>query len=76
MASNGYDRKFGARPMGRLIDKKIRKPLADAILFGDLRSGGFVTVIVNEEGLTLDMDPRPPEASSRTKKRVGFVEQY
>jgi len=75
LASNGYDRKFGARPMGRLIDKKIRKPLADAILFGDLQSGGSVTVSVNEERLTLDIDPRSPDASSRIRKGAGLVEQ-
>lgn len=40
LAEHGYDRNFGARPMGRLIDDTLRKPLAEAMLFGDLADGG------------------------------------
>ena len=43
IVENGYDSKMGARPVGRLIDEKIRKPLATEILFGKLESGGKVT---------------------------------
>jgi len=57
LADNGYERKFGARPMRRLIDREIRKPLADAILFGDLTRGGRVTVDVGDEGLTFTVEP-------------------
>ena len=43
LAEHGYDKAFGARPMARLIQSKIKEPLADAILFGSLaerRRGG------------------------------------
>jgi ATP-dependent Clp protease ATP-binding subunit ClpA len=48
LAEHGYDRQMGARPMGRLIQEKIRAPLAEEILFGKLQAGG--TVSVDEEG--------------------------
>ena len=40
LAEHGYDKNFGARPMGRLIDDVLRKPLAEAMLFGELADGG------------------------------------
>lgn len=40
LAEHGYDKNFGARPMGRLIDDQLRKPLAEAMLFGELADGG------------------------------------
>lgn len=51
---NGYDPKMGARPIGRLIDEKIRKPLANEILFGNLENGGKVTakLVKNEVKFT------------------------
>ena len=48
LARHGYDRAFGARPMARLIQQKIKEPLVDQILFGNLQSGG--TVVVDAEG--------------------------
>lgn len=47
LAENGYDPKMGARPMSRLIQEKIKKPLAEEVLFGELSSGGG-TVTVSE----------------------------
>jgi ATP-dependent Clp protease ATP-binding subunit ClpA len=44
LAVNGYDEKMGARPMVRLIQDSIKKPLAEALLFGELSTGGKVTV--------------------------------
>ncbi|MEW5719083.1 MAG: AAA family ATPase, partial [Chloroflexota bacterium] len=43
LAERGYDKDFGARPMSRLIDDKLRKPLSEAMLFGDLVDGGTAT---------------------------------
>jgi len=54
LAKNGYDRAFGARPMARLIQQKIKEPLVDAILFGKLQAGGSVIVDANDSGLRLD----------------------
>ena len=53
LATHGYDRKFGARPMGRLIDRSIRRRLADEILFGALQQGGDVTIDEADGELTL-----------------------
>jgi ATP-dependent Clp protease ATP-binding subunit ClpA len=44
LAKHGYDKAFGARPMGRIIAEKIKAPLVDAVLFGALSTGGSVTV--------------------------------
>ena len=50
LAKEGYDEKMGARPMQRLIQEKIKRPLAEDLLFGDLASGGTVKVsIANDE---------------------------
>lgn len=49
----GYDKKMGARPMARLIQEKLKKPLADELLFGRLSSGGLVNVIVEEQGIKI-----------------------
>ena len=54
-AENGYDSKMGARPMFRLIEKEIRKPLADELLFGKLSFGGTVKVIVNKDRIVLNI---------------------
>jgi ATP-dependent Clp protease ATP-binding subunit ClpA len=53
LAKHGYDRAFGARPMGRLITSKIKEPLVDRILFGSLAEGGTVVVDAQGDELTL-----------------------
>jgi len=52
-ASHGYDNQMGARPMSRLIEKEVRKPLADELLFGRLVKGGNVKVGVKNDLITL-----------------------
>ncbi|MFT6114042.1 MAG: ATP-dependent Clp protease ATP-binding subunit ClpA [Glaciecola sp.] len=56
-AENGYDEKMGARPMNRLIQEKLKKPLAEKILFGDLEGGGEVDVCLNDakDGIELHL---------------------
>jgi ATP-dependent Clp protease ATP-binding subunit ClpA len=49
LIANGYDELMGARPMARVIQEHIKKPLADEVLFGDLKSGGHVRVIVDKD---------------------------
>ena len=44
LAEHGFDRLMGARPMGRIIQKKVKEPLAEKILFGELKEGGQVTI--------------------------------
>jgi len=49
LAEKGYDSKMGARPMARLIQEKIRRALAEELLFGRLSKGGFVTVGISDD---------------------------
>ena len=53
LAREGYDEKMGARPMQRLIQEKIKRQLAEDLLFGDLTQGGFVTVGVEDGELSV-----------------------
>lgn len=48
LAKHGFDKQMGARPMARLIQDKLKKPLAEQVLFGDLTNGGSVLVTVDE----------------------------
>lgn len=64
LATKGYDEHMGARPLGRVIQEHIKRPLADAVLFGVLKKGGTVKVSVEtneagEVGLKLDCLPDP-----------------
>ncbi len=54
LAVNGYDEKMGARPMARLIQEQLKKPLAEMVLFGDLSKGGIVHVSVEDDKLVLE----------------------
>jgi len=49
LAEKGYDPKMGARPMARVIQNLLKKPLANDLLFGDLSKGGHVVVTVSED---------------------------
>jgi ATP-dependent Clp protease ATP-binding subunit ClpA len=55
LATRGYDEAFGARPLGRLIQEHIKKPMADELLFGSLSKGG---------GVQIDVDKKDPEKLS------------
>ena len=50
LANNGYDAKMGARPMDRLIQEKIKKPLAEEVLFGSLSDKGGTAFVTVEDG--------------------------
>ncbi|HHA18527.1 MAG TPA: ATP-dependent Clp protease ATP-binding subunit ClpA, partial [Methylophaga sp.] len=54
LADHGYDEKMGARPMARLVQEKIKRPLADELLFGKLSEGGHVRVVLKKGELALD----------------------
>jgi ATP-dependent Clp protease ATP-binding subunit ClpA len=62
LAEHGYDRKMGARPMGRIIQEHIKRPLADELLFGRLAQGGEVEVDAAEDGLRFSINGAPAEA--------------
>ncbi len=56
LAEHGYDEQMGARPMERLIQEKIKKPLAEEVLFGNLASGGVVSVSVSDGELLVETE--------------------
>lgn len=57
LAENGYDERMGARPMARIIQEKIKKPLAELVLFGELsEKGGVVVISVENNELLLAVD--------------------
>jgi ATP-dependent Clp protease ATP-binding subunit ClpA len=58
IAKRGYDPKMGARPMARVIQEFIKRPLAEELLFGKLVNGGHVEVTLSEEGDKLKLDTR------------------
>jgi ATP-dependent Clp protease ATP-binding subunit ClpA len=75
LVEKGYDQHFGARPLARVIQEHIKKPLADQLLFGDLMRGGLVKVSTDENGLTFDVVPEPakkkPAGKAGGKKGNG-----
>jgi ATP-dependent Clp protease ATP-binding subunit ClpA len=54
LARKGHDPKMGARPLGRLIQREVRDPLTDEILFGKLENGGTVTIGIDGDTLTFE----------------------
>ena len=77
---NGYDEAMGARPLARLIQQTIKTPLADEVLFGRLKSGGAVKVMVveSESGIKVlgleypagPVTPKPdPDVAKAAEKR-------
>ncbi|MEY2960453.1 MAG: hypothetical protein RLZ60_283, partial [Pseudomonadota bacterium] len=57
LGDKGYDAKMGARPLGRVIQEHIKKPLAEELLFGKLTKGGVVRVLVKDDKLELEVEP-------------------
>ncbi len=68
LAKKGYDRKFGARPLSRVIQEYIKKPLAEQLLFGDLTKGGNVQVKVKNKKLDFEYS-KIATLTSKEKKR-------
>jgi ATP-dependent Clp protease ATP-binding subunit ClpA len=57
MAVKGYDKQYGARPMARLIQQKIREPLAEELLFGQLQTGGKATADEINDDIVIKTEP-------------------
>ncbi|HXQ14496.1 MAG TPA: AAA family ATPase, partial [Caulobacteraceae bacterium] len=78
LAKNGFDELYGARPLARVIQEQIKKPLADDILFGRLSKGGHVKVVLKDGKIAFEFDapapapsagkPRAPEATSEPQE--------
>jgi len=72
LATRGYDDQMGARPLARVIQESIKKPLADEVLFGRLTKGGHVKVKVGDDDtLVFDIEEAPPRSSPPPKKKKG-----
>ena len=68
LAENGFDPTMGARPMARVIQEHVKRPLADELLFGSLAGGGHVLILADADGITLDCQPSSPgKPSGRTR---------
>ena len=65
LANKGYDDKMGARPLGRVIQEEIKKPLAEELLFGKLAKGGIVKVGVKDGKLDLRIEPKTKRISKK-----------
>ena len=70
LAKKGYDKRYGARPLGRTIQEYIKKPLADEILFGKLKTGGLVKIGVDRKKENLTFKIVPP-AKLKIEGRKG-----
>ena len=64
LAKKGYDPKFGARPLARLIQTEVRNPLTDEILFGGLEHGGTVQIRLVDDALRFGVEPRAPTSEN------------
>jgi len=70
LAEKGYDKLYGARPLSRVIQEHIKKPLAEELLFGRLAKGGVVKIDVSEGKLTFDFLEGGAKASKQPEMAV------
>jgi len=68
LAKHGYDIHMGARPMSRLIQESIKKPLADELIFGDLANGGKVRIYVENDTIKFDYTKEKAVAKKKSAK--------
>ncbi|WP_265571156.1 ATP-dependent Clp protease ATP-binding subunit ClpA [Sphingomicrobium nitratireducens] len=61
LVAKGYDKLYGARPMARLVQEKIKQPLAEELLFGKLVDGGEVKVFIKDDKPVFEIVPTPPK---------------
>ncbi|MGE0829086.1 MAG: ATP-dependent Clp protease ATP-binding subunit ClpA, partial [Hyphomonadaceae bacterium] len=74
IARIGYDESFGARPLARVIQEKVKKPMADELLFGALKHGGLVKIDIDPadgEKLAFQYFPEQPPAKPPTEKKAA-----
>jgi ATP-dependent Clp protease ATP-binding subunit ClpA len=74
LAKAGYDPAMGARPLARVIQEKVKRPLAEEILFGKLTKGGLVTVDVKDGKLTFEFEEEEG-SKAREKDEEDFEEE-
>jgi ATP-dependent Clp protease ATP-binding subunit ClpA len=69
LTERGYDKLYGARPMGRLIQEKVKQPLAEELLFGKLMHGGEVRVHLKDGSLNFEITGAAPGSKPKPKGR-------
>jgi ATP-dependent Clp protease ATP-binding subunit ClpA len=74
LTARGYDKLYGARPMGRLIQEKIKQPLAEELLFGKLVHGGEVSVKLKDNALAFEIIPAAPKPKKGGGKKAEKIE--
>jgi len=67
LTESGYDKLYGARPMARLIQEKVKQPLAEELLFGKLVHGGEVRVNLKDNELAFEITPAAPKPKRQKK---------
>jgi ATP-dependent Clp protease ATP-binding subunit ClpA len=71
LTAKGYDKLYGARPMGRLVQEKIKQPLAEELLFGKLVHGGEVKVRLKDNNPVFEITPAAPAKAVKPKGSKG-----
>jgi ATP-dependent Clp protease ATP-binding subunit ClpA len=71
LVDKGYDKLYGARPMGRLVQEKIKQPLAEELLFGKLVNGGEVKVHIKDNAPVFEITPAAPKTRPKPKKKAA-----
>src|SRR3954465_9814797 len=71
LTARGYDKLYGARPMGRLVQEKIKQPLAEELLFGKLIHGGEVKVTIRDNAPAFEIVSAPPKATKKKAKKAA-----
>ncbi|WP_066586302.1 ATP-dependent Clp protease ATP-binding subunit ClpA [Sphingomonas pruni] len=74
LTTKGYDKLYGARPMGRLIQEKIKQPLAEELLFGKLVHGGEVVVKMKDGALAFEITPAAPKKPGKKGGKTAKAE--
>jgi len=78
IGSKGYDKNFGARPLARIVQEYVKKPLAEELLFGKLTGGGVVSIDFHDGGLSFDYENTKATDRSRdetSKKKAKKTKQ-
>ena len=77
LGEKGYDRAFGARPLGRVIQEHVKRPMSEEVLFGKLESGGRVTVDVEDDEIVFEYEeparPQGPGKGGRSGSKAPVL---
>ena len=71
LAARGYDPLYGARPLSRVIQEHVKKPLADELLFGSLSKGGIVRIDIADDKPVFRYTREEPRARPKPKRKRG-----